>query len=294
MTTDVPAAKRGQLLYIWNHAVFARQYPVQAPAADWEVLRSWRQGNQGLAFRQLSARTAYLRIPSFLNNDDKILQLVAAHDAAIRHSEYLIIDLRGNAGGNTGWVPLLPYLMTNPIRQYPTYVRVTPANVQAKRADLAFFANNPIPEEYKKYFPDSTLAAYKRAYAELPTTTQAFYPVPGVSFPLDSVLVRPRRVAVLVDEWCGSSAEYFFSLMSQSKKVTTYGAPTVGMMDYEGMSTPTPLPYPGFLLVIPIAKSNWTDSRPIDKTGFRPQVLLTHLADRQQWIEVVKKELEKQ
>lgn len=294
MTTDVPAAQRGQLLQIWYHSLFAKQYPTRLSAAESEELATWRQGNNGLAFRQLSARTAYLRIPTFIRNDDKVLALIQQHDAANRQSEFLIIDLRSNGGGNTGWVPLLPYLMTQPIRQYSTYLRVSPANVQAKLADLEPFATAPIPDEYKKYFPDSTLAAYKKAYRELPTTRQAFYPIPGVSFPLDSVLVRPRRVAVLVDEWCGSSTEYFFSLLRQSGKVVTYGAPTIGMMDYEGMSIPTPMPYAGFVVAIPIVKSSWTDRAPIDKTGFRPTRLLTHLSDRRQWVDAVRKDLEKQ
>lgn len=52
--------------------------------------------------------------------------------------------------------------MTNPIVQYDTYLRVTHENVQSKLADLAPFATAPIPDEYKKYFPEPVLAAYKK------------------------------------------------------------------------------------------------------------------------------------
>jgi hypothetical protein len=78
-----------------------------------------------------------------------------------------------------------------------------------------------------------------------------------------------------MDEFCGSSAEYFFYLCRQSDKVTSYGLPTVGMMDYEGMSVPTAMPYTPFMLYIPIAKSSWIERRPIDETGFMPAVPLS-------------------
>jgi hypothetical protein len=190
-------------------------------------------------------------------------------------------------------VAFLPYFLTNPVVQYNSFVRVTPENVELKRKDLEYFVLNPIPTEYEKYFPAEVLAAYKRAYAELPTTTEAFYPVPGVTFPLETLLPKPKRIALLVDDFCGSSTEYFFSLSKQSKKTTTYGTNTIGMMDYEGMSVPTALPYDKYILTIPIVKSSWTDTVPIDKTGFTPDVSLKHLPI-QNWVPHVQMQLEAQ
>ncbi|MBW8684366.1 hypothetical protein K1Y79_08475 [Chitinophaga sp. B61] len=112
-----------------------------------------------------------------------------------------------------------------------------------------------------------------------------FYPIPAVSFPLDSVTKQPEKVAVVVNNFCGSSTEYFISLTNQSQKVITYGSPTIGIMDYEGMSNPTILPYDKFILTIPITKSSWTDTKPIDQTGFAPDVLLT--LPENKWIDFV-------
>jgi len=109
--------------------------------------------------------------------------------------------------------------MTNPIVQQPALMRVTPGNVQRKLPELEYFEKNPIGAEYKKYFPDEVLNAYKKAYAELPTTKEHFYPIPAVTFPLDSETKQPEKVAVIVDGFCGSSTEYFISLTHQSKKV---------------------------------------------------------------------------
>lgn len=291
-TTDVPAKQKGNLLQVWSFYMLGKIYPTSLTAVEQEELNTWKNNNNGLDFKKLSSKTAYLKVPTFMNNDDKIQQLVAQNDSIIKSCDYLIVDLTGNGGGNTGWVSFVSYFMTNPIQQYSTFLRVSPDNVKSKLADLEPFATQPIPDDYKKYFPDPILAAYKKAYQELPTTQELFYPIPGVTFPLDAVLKQPKKVALLVDDFCGSSAEYFFYLTKQSTKTTTYGIPTIGMMDYEGMSVPTPLPYANFYLCIPIVKSSWTDAHPIDPTGFQPDVFLGDV-ERQKWVEFVQQELER-
>lgn len=293
ISTDIPAKQKGNLLQIWNHAIFGKIYPNELSKAEKEELDTWKNNNNGIDFQKLSPKTAYLKIPTFQSNDDRIQQLVTQNDSVIRSCDNLIVDLTGNGGGGTGWVSFLPYFMTNPIIQYDTYLRVTPENIKAKLADLEPFVINPIPEDYKKYFPDQVLARYKKAYHELPTTKESFYPIPGVSFPLDSILLKPKKIALIVDDLCGSSTEYFFYISKQSKKTTTYGINTIGMMDYEGMSTPTVLPYEKYILTIPIAKSSWTDKKPIDETGFQPEIVLDKIEQRK-WVEFVKNDLERE
>lgn len=292
VSTSTPVLQVGRLLQLWNHAIWGKVFPQTMSAAEAVELASWKNGNNGLAFRKINPDVAYLKVPSFFNNDAAIQQLVAAHDSVIRTTPYLIVDLTGNGGGNTGWVSFLSYFMTNPIVQHPSYLRVTPDNVKLKRPDLEYYVNNPIPDEYKKYFPEETLNQYKKAYAELPVTREEFYPIPGVTFPLDSITRSPKKIALLVDNLCGSSTEYFFQLSKQSSKTIRYGLPTTGMMDYEGMSTPTPLPYDKFILTIPIVRSSWTATQPIDQTGFVPDVLLNKVP-REKWIQWVAADIQK-
>lgn len=289
VSTDFPAKQTGNLLRIWNHAVWGKVFPQQMTAAESAELNTWKNNYNGLAFKKINSDVSYLKVPSFYNNDSRIQQLVSSTDAAIRSTKYLIIDLRGNGGGNTGWVNLLPYIMTNPIVQPQALLRVTPANVQHKLPELEYFVKNPIDAAYKKYFPDEVLNTYKKAYADLPVTKEQFYPIPAVTFPLDSITKQPVKVAVIIDGFCGSSTEYFISMLRQSKKVTTYGANTIGMMDYEGMSNPTALPYSKFILTIPIAKSSWTDTRPIDQTGFAPDVPVK--LPENEWIDFIVSDL---
>ncbi len=288
-TVPVPAKITGNLLHIWNFEIWGRSGADLFTSSELQEWKSWQTDKKGLSFYQADAETVVLKIPSFMNNDDKLQALVAEADATIRKTKYLIVDLTGNAGGNSGWVNFLPYFMTNPITQDPSFVRVTPDNVKLKLADIAGFATNPIPAEYQKYFPDSVLNAYKKAYAELPSTKNKFYPVPGVVFPLDSITRFPEKIALLVDNFSGSSAEYFLQLSKQSRKTVSYGMHTVGMMDYEGQSIPTELPFTDFKLMIPIVKSGWTDHHPIDKTGFKPMITLR--IPQSQWIEFVTKDI---
>ncbi|MFY7827040.1 MAG: S41 family peptidase [Flectobacillus sp.] len=289
MSNDIPVSNKGNLLYIWNFNIWARIAPQKASSEEIKELSTWRNHQQGVHFESLNKDFFYIRIPSFGNNDGFIQSLVAQHHQAIISHPYLIIDLRGNGGGESGWVHLLPYLMTNPIRQEKSQLRVSPENVMHKRNDLSGYVTQELPKEYLKYFPDTIMQAYRQAYEELPKTTEKFYSIPSVQFPLDSVSKYPQKVAVLFDELCGSSTEYFFYLLKQSSKVVTYGQHTVGMMDYEGMSNRTELPYQNYYLYIPISQSSWTVKHPIDETGFHPQVILR--SPKQYWIEAVIKDL---
>ncbi|HEY8917712.1 MAG TPA: S41 family peptidase, partial [Chitinophaga sp.] len=112
VSTDFPAKQTGNLLRIWNHTVWGKVSPQQMTAAENEELSTWKNNNNGLAFKKINAQVSYLKIPSFYNNDSKIQQLIAASDSTIKNTKYLIVDLRGNGGGNTGWVYFLPYLIT--------------------------------------------------------------------------------------------------------------------------------------------------------------------------------------
>ena len=288
---DFYAQQRGGLLQLWNFSLFGRILPKQMTASEKRELNTWKNNNNGLDFNQLDQETSYIKIPTFFNNDSKIEKLVAANDKAIRNSKYLIIDLRGNGGGNSGWSFLLPYVMTNPIKQDIPLLRISEDNVRIKRSELEYLVKNPLPEAAKKYYPDEYISVLKKIYDELPNAKSTFYEVPGLTIPIDSVLGSPSRIALITDELCGSSAEYFFQLMKQSKKTTKYGSNSVGMMDYEGPTSTTPLPCKELILMMPVSKSSWTDTNPIDEVGFGPDVKLK--IPGKQWIEYIVKDLKK-
>jgi len=250
---DFYAQQRNGLLQLWNFSLFGRILPKEMTNEEKKELSTWKNNNNGLDFRQLDEETSYIKIPTFFNNDSKIEKLVAANDQSIRKSKYLIIDLRGNGGGNSGWSFLLPYVMTNPIQQDSPLLRISDDNIKLKRSEMEYVVKNPLPPEIKKYYPDAYVSQLKKIYEELPTASKSFNAIPGLTIPVDSILSKPSRVALITDELCGSSAEYFFHLMKQSKKTTRYGSNSVGMMDYEGPGTTTQLPCKELILMIPVS-----------------------------------------
>jgi hypothetical protein len=287
---EMYAKQRGNLLQLWNFELWGKIYPKAMTASEKKELNLWSNNNNGLDFQQVDTKTTLLKIPTFMNNDNKIEALVSKNDALIRKTENLIVDLRGNGGGNTGWIYFLPYFMTNPVVQGNSFLRISEDNVKMKTAEMEPTVKNPVPAEMKKYFTDSYMASLTKAYEEIPLTKKTFYETPGVTIPLDSIIRYPKKIALIVDDLCGSSAEFFLYLSRQSKKTISYGLNTVGMMDYEGMSVPTPLPLKQFSLTIPNSKSSWTDSHPIDQTGFAPQVKINLPQD--QWIKFIAKDLQ--
>lgn len=291
INVTIPAKQTGNLLSVWNFQLWAKSNSTELTLNEQEQLVSWKNNNKGLLFKRLNNNFSYLKIPTFENNESAIQKLVTNNDSIIRNTKYLIIDLAGNGGGGPGWVSLIPYLSTNQINQEESLLRVSKENIASKLRDIEPFAIHSIPDDYKKYFPPETIEKYKKAYKELPLTNHTFYPTPGVNFPLDSVLKFPAKIAVIFDDFGGSSTEYFFNLTKQSKKVITYGQPTIGMMDYVGMSIPTKLPYKAFDLYIPIEKSGWTDSKPIDRTGFVPEIVIKE--NQENWVDYIINDLPK-
>lgn len=289
-STIYPIKQKGNLLLGWNGEIFGKIYPNAMSKNEVKEFNTWKYGNNGLDFYTISNKTAVLKIPTFGNNDEKIAELVQKNDKTIRSTENLIVDLTGNGGGSTGWVSFLDYFLTQPIVQDNGYVRISPENIKLKMADISPFVTNPIPNEYEKYFPESTKQIYKKAYQELPVTQNEFYPVPGVVFPLDSITRYPKKIALVVDHLCASSSEYFFYLSKKSGKTKSYGVNTYGMMDYEGASS-FALPYSNFRVSIPIVKSSWTDQNPIDTTGFTPDYILDKIK-QEDWIEYIRKKIE--
>ncbi|SFE33111.1 S41 family peptidase [Spirosoma endophyticum] len=107
---------------------------------------------------------------------------------------------------------------------------------------------------------------------------------PGRTVRRDSVAKMPQKIALLIDSGGASSAELLLEYARQSKKVTLFGSPTSGTMDY-GAVRPYRLPcgtYEGYVATM---RSDWTLHGKIDETGYQPDVLI---GDYQfDWIQVV-------
>ena len=223
-----------------------------------------------LSFRMLDDTTALYRIASFDGDLRlKIDSLTKANAANLARTRLLILDVRGNGGGSdASYGSLVPYLYTNPVVEVSTALYSTPDNNIRYASAL---------------FPGMT-ASEKRYYAKLKKRLDAHLGqfVPMSTHGQTYTVRRKRRqlhpaltrVAVLQNRYCASTTEQFLLLARQSKKTTTFGENSGGVLDYSNVQY-QPLPCYNLRL-------GWSTSRSfriargegIDNVGLAPTVAL--------------------
>ena len=83
----------------------------------------------------------------------------------------------------------------------------------------------------------------------------------------------PRRVAVVIDQACGSSCEQFVLSVRQSYNVKLFGRRTAGALDYSNLR-PQVLPSGKRLLWYATSRSLRLPYLPVDAAGIPPDVYL--------------------
>lgn len=263
------------LMNIPNSGYWARQYPQKVTS---EELTKAQQGEEEFHVKAIDNQTFYVRIPSFGISFEMIDSVLKAHDAVIRSTPHLIVDIRGNTGGMNGSFPaILKYLNTNNFRDIYSHFRSTPDNLEAEKAmiDRALAQGWISPKEAKPW--QESLVKNQKKVGKM-----VKYPAENIKY--KEVTPNPQKVSVLMNEQCYSSAEYFVFYAKQSKKVTLFGNHTGGMMDYGNVREHS-LPCPTFELRLPTTRTGWVDYAPIDNVGFQPDVKIPET--EKDWVQFV-------
>lgn len=212
--------------------------------------------------------------------------LLKKYEPELTKTEYLIIDLRGNEGGNINvGKPLLPYLYTNPIKNWGAKYMVTEENIKTWFSEY-------VQESYEK-FDAPQKKEYDDYMADLLKHKNSLYTPDEEPKPIvfDETKLFPKKVAVLIDHKCFSSGELFVMFAKQSKKVKIYGENSGGMMDY-GDILPYKTSCPAIRLILPWTRFNWLDNGiSVDKNGIAPDVKIPK--SEKDWIEFVYQNLKK-
>ena len=83
-----------------------------------------------------------------------------------------------------------------------------------------------------------------------------------------SMLAKPQKVAILIDEGCASSAEQFLLEARQSTKVTLYGVHSRGVLDYANVCEKK---FEGYSLLYPTSRSRRiVKGEDIENKGIQP------------------------
>lgn len=215
---------RQQWSIVWTDGALWRQQPA-ALRRDGQLLA---YGVRGMAragangfdpkdplaphYQRMTDRIGLLSLPSFMPQYAASLRaIVDRHGSEWTKLQGLIVDLRGNAGGDAIYVPLAPWILDGPIElERATNLLVSPAaqrHLQSALADDKLNARMAAqPGQIIEYREPSTVA--------LP----AYQP-------------RPLRIVLLQDAGVGSAAEAFVRQATQSARVVSIGAATRGNID---------------------------------------------------------------
>ncbi|RYU93897.1 S41 family peptidase [Emticicia agri] len=174
---------------------------------------------------RVDADNILLSIPSFLVEYKYLDSLIRANKTAITSTKNLIIDIRGNGGGNAIYFPLIMLYYTNPFQDSQGLALSSPNTIK-------YFEK--LASYQKKVPGDTTLNLYARVVRDMKANRGKI--VKGPLYPQNSspaISEFPKQVCILIDRACASAAESFI-LHSKgfSNRVTTFGDNTFGMIDY--------------------------------------------------------------
>ena len=257
-------------LEAWRHG-HLQVVPTSAAARNVAASGAPTGGDRLPALRVLSHDTLLLTLRTFDGSArEPLIRLLASERTAFESHPNWIIDVRDNNGGmDSSYQPVMPWLMDNDSLQVGITLYVTPANIAGwerlcKEHALgdAECVSNIAP------LVDRMKAARTGDYVS-PRPGQDVLPYTADK----SIAHRPRRVAILTDEACGSSCEQFLLDARQSFSVKLVGRHTFGALDVSNMREHD-LPSRKRRLFYATTRSLRIPDQPVDGIGVLPDIYL--------------------
>ncbi|WP_299986124.1 S41 family peptidase [uncultured Pontibacter sp.] len=215
----------------------------------------------------------YLRLPDFYSVERSYVDsLMKSNHEKIMKSDFMIIDVRGNSGGNDGtYFPVLPYVLSGPIELPINGFWLSEYNTQMIIEALAAMKGLSVEEyaEKEKEEYDGFMANKGTAYFEDDGDSW--------TFKTDTLYNGPKKVIILADKATASSGETFIYRANQSIKVVVYGQNTAGVVDgFNGI----PKDVGCFEVVFPSSyRAKDIKENPIDPYGIAPDVFVNEKMD---------------
>ena len=232
---------------------------------------------------KVTDKTFLIRYPSCGGNPDMKWIKRSVKQFKKSHCKNLIIDIRGNGGGDDrNWYPYLKLLCDHNAWESTSEYRNTPQNISYVQQTGWPIAATLQKESVKN--PDAQFlrgGLFQRVYVRRPDK-------------------RVQKAAVIVDNNVASSGEgMVLSLRAYSDRVTVYGRDnTRGCLDYANVAT-IEMKHCGRTFQMPMSRKFGLPDGAIDATGIAPDVriplsLPTKLTDNiDEWVIWVAEQLEK-
>lgn len=185
--------------------------------------------------QKLDPDTLLLKFPSF-DHADQVEALLHEFASELQTCRTLIIDLRGNGGGvDSAWQGLLDYVFDRQTIKvdFGHDEWVTQRNVEYRIQLL---------DKHLNKHPDPFVADFVNQLRSTLPVNVPFWREAQVFDEYIEGKPYPEKVRILIDRYCGSSAEIFLLAARQSSKAVLVGEPTTGSHVYGNVAS---LEYPG-------------------------------------------------
>jgi hypothetical protein len=231
------------------------------------------------SFKNINNSTVLLSMPSFRSQYAKVIDsLIKANKSVIDSATTLILDIRNNGGGFIdSYLPLLPYAYTDSIVHCGGYTLYSDAYIKNYETKI---------ERYIERGDTAKARIYTEYLDSIKSKKGIFDYSEPITLAKDlPVLLKPKNIAIIMNNNCLSAAELMVLNFRQSRKVTLFGEHTGGGVDYLNVMTLT-TPRHKYSLSIPYTKRAFTTKEPsYDATGIPPDIEISdEVAD---WITFV-------
>ncbi|MCL6247494.1 S41 family peptidase [Acinetobacter sp. ANC 4945] len=237
--------------------------------SDYVQKISTQQKDDLVITKKLSNLTSYILIPSFgISIKDQLERIIKNNQDGILNAQYLILDLRKNAGGvDHSAEPLFKLLGEADYWTEMPQVYTSQANIHAYK-------------ELQRIYPDPKFKHELDQIIKKMEKKKDSWVYMGVEKSLDvekitkkDVLATPKKVVVLTDEYCGSSGEEFVKSVKQNPRVVTIGRNTYGALDASNLRD-TKTPSTKLSLWYATTYVNRRAGQEIDNIGIAPNIRL--------------------
>ncbi|MGB3166492.1 MAG: S41 family peptidase [Alteraurantiacibacter sp.] len=221
---------------------------------------------QDFSLSRLSEETLLLRLPNFAAENRPVIEaLLAEHHDLLTSTPNLVIDARYNNGGSDGsYAELMRYLYTRPIYSIGIEALASERNMNLMEQLLAEYRDNLSPDTIS--YIENLIAEGRANPGSWVMPTEHGFSI--TTYP--EILPFPKRVGILT-EGAGSSGDQFVIDSRSSRKVTTFGKPTAGIIDYSNVVS-SALPSGNFEMSWPITRSLRLPDEPFDNVGVQPDI----------------------
>jgi hypothetical protein len=236
------------------------------------------------SFRVMSSGVSYLRLPTFSKENGELLRrLMAALPDSAGKEKVLIVDLRGNAGGDAPMQELSRWIDEDTVRKVVPLNRELADSCVSRALRWGYTQTTmlsmrpPIPDALRQKLQDNAAALDA---IQLGGCDGTFIVERSNWNYAKRVSPEHPRFLVLVDEACGSECEFMAYTFAATSRAVIAGVNTFGMMQFIQPGGFL-LPHAGIRFRIALGRSDlYSDDRSVDGYGLDVDLLLATAEDR--------------